>query len=544
MVADRSKTAMADEKTDISTGADTQPEAVPEDTYKMAQHWKCLAACTLMSLCPFQYGLDFGLIGGLQAMIGFLRVFGYEDASVPGGWNISTERQQLISSLMTLGAFLSSSLAGPIAAVMSRKMTVWAASALCVVSNVIMMSTTNIGGLYAGRLLLGIANGMFMTFAQLYIQECSPARYRGLMISSFQVWTSVGTLVGTVVDNFTAKIDGRNAYLIPLGLVYIIPVVMSLGLLFIPESPRWLAQHGKLDRARKALRWHRPGTEEEIDQEMRDIQAALETEMSRVKSVAVWDMFRNPIDRRRTILAACALTVQGASGAMYMIAYGTYFFQMAGIGDAFANSCILISVGVVAILINSALITHFGRRRVFLVSGLFLCGLAQLLTAVVYQVNPGAKSTGQAIVGLAVVYILGYNGMVSTYAWISGGELPSQRLRSYTFGFATAIGFFAAWLTTFTAPYFINPQSLNWGPKYGYIWTPSCWISALWVFFFLPEVKDRTLEEIDEMFEARLPARKFRKYVCLGRNGGGLGTASSPEDKEDAEVMHEEVSKA
>lgn len=69
-------------------------------------------------------------------------------------------------------------------------------------------------------------------------------------------------------------------------------------------------------------------------------------------------------------------------------------------------------------------------------------------------------------------------GMVATYAWISGGELPSQRLRSYTFGFATAIGFFAAWLTTFTAPYFINPESLNWGPKYGYIWTPSCWISA------------------------------------------------------------------
>lgn len=82
---------------------------------------------------------------------------------------------------------------------------------------------------------------------------------------------------------------------------------------------------------------------------------------------------------------------------------------MAGIGNAFENSCILISVGVVAILINSALITHFGRRRVFLVSGLLLCGLAQLLTAVVHHVNPGAKSTGQAIVALAVIYILSYN---------------------------------------------------------------------------------------------------------------------------------------
>lgn len=89
--------------------------------------------------------------------------------------------------------------------------------------------------------------------------------------------------------------------------------------------------------------------------------------------------------------------------------------------------------------------------------------------------------------------------MIATYAWLAGGEIPSQRLRSYTFGFAAAIGFFAAWLTTFTAPYFINPDALNWGPKYGYIWFPSGIVAAVWVWFFLPELKGRTLEEIDEM---------------------------------------------
>lgn len=192
---------------------------------------------------------------------------------------------------------------------------------------------------------------------------------------------------------------------------------------------------------------------------------------------------------------------------------------MANVGNSFENACILTAVGVVAILINSAVITHIGRRRIFLIIGMFLCGLAQLLTAVVYTIQPGTVSTGRAIVGLSVLYIAGYNGMVATYAWISGGELPSQRLRSYTFGLATSIGFFAAWLGTFTAPYFINPESLNWGPKYGYVWVGPCWIGAIWVYFFLPEVKDRTLEEIDEMFEARLPARKFRKHVCIGRAG-------------------------
>ncbi len=58
---------------------------------------------------------------------------------------------------------------------------------------------------------------------------------------------------------------------------------------------------------------------------------------------------------------------------------------------------------------------------------------------------------------------MGYNGMVATYAWLCGGEFPSQRLRSYTFGLAAAVGFLGAWLATFTAPYFINPDALNWG---------------------------------------------------------------------------------
>lgn len=89
--------------------------------------------------------------------------------------------------------------------------------------------------------------------------------------------------------------------------------------------------------------------------------------------------------------------------------------------------------------------------------------------------------------------------MIAVYAWLAGGEIPSQRLRSYTFGLAAAVGFLAAWLTTFTAPYFINPDSLNWGPKYGYIWFPSAIIAAVWVYFFLPELKGRTLEEVDEM---------------------------------------------
>ncbi|KAH8761343.1 putative maltose permease [Hyaloscypha sp. PMI_1271] len=487
----------------------------PDRKDNLAAHWKCLAACTLMSMCPFQYGVDFGIIGSLQAMKGFLEVFGHEDPLSPTGWNISPGRQQLISSLMILGAFLASSAAGPIALYLSRRWSIWSACVLCIVANVIMMTTDKIGGLYAGRLLIGLANGLFMTFAQLYLQEVAPAKYRGLVIASFQTWVSLGTLVGTVIDNGTKDIPSKQAYIIPLGIVYVIPGLVSIGLLFIPESPRWLLQMDREEDARKALKWLRPFPEL-VDAEFAEMKAAIDAEKLLAVNTEIIDIWRNPIDRRRTLLAVGAVTLQAASGAMYMISYGTYFFQMAKVGSPFMNSCILTAVGVVVIIINSCIITKWGRRRVFLVNGMLICGLCQLIVAAVYNTHPGTLATGKAIVGISVLYIMGYNGMVSSYAWLCGGEFPSQRLRSFTFGIAASVGFFGAWLTTFTAPYFINPDALNWGPKYGYIWAPSCIIGALWTYFYLPEVKNRTFEEIDEMFMAKLPARKFRGYKCVG----------------------------
>jgi len=306
-----------------------------------------------------------------------------------------------------------------------------------------MQATTDIAGLYAGRLLIGLANGLLVTHSQLYIHETSPAKYRGLAIGAFQYWTSIGSLVGTVIDNFTQQDTGRGSYIVSLGMVYIVPGLICIGLFFIPESPRWLLSQGKESDALAALKKIRPRGWQ-AEEEFAEMKVALETETTRDSTVGVADLFRTAVDRRRTLLSIASVTCQAASGAMFIIAYGTYFLAMANIGEPFANSCGLISAGVAAVIINGCIITRWGYRRVFLISGMTVCGICMLVMAAVSTADPGSPSTSRLIVAMSVLYIIGYNGAISTYAWVSGGEIPSQRLRSYTFGIATAIGFLGA----------------------------------------------------------------------------------------------------
>jgi hypothetical protein len=78
------------------------------------------------------------------------------------------------------------------------------------------------------------------------------------------------------------------------------------------------------------------------------------------------------------------------------------------------------------------------------------------------------------------------------------------------------MNFLLNWVGTYTAPYFINPAKLGWSAKYGYIWFGSNMVLVLFVIFCLPETKDRTLEEIHEMFEAGVPIREFKNHICDG----------------------------
>jgi SP family sugar:H+ symporter-like MFS transporter len=183
-------------------------------------------------------------------MVGFLKVYGYEDPSSPIGWSISPSVQSILGSFPLLGGFIGAWLCGPMGTIFNRRHALMISAGGTATAVIIMMATTNFGALYFSRILVGIAvnhsqltvsggaNTCLSTFAQLYIAEVAPAQFRGVMFGFISWWQSFGVLIGSIVTNSTESIPTKQCYLIPLGLCLIIPGLLIIILPFFPESPR------------------------------------------------------------------------------------------------------------------------------------------------------------------------------------------------------------------------------------------------------------------------------------------------------------------
>ncbi|KAH8808626.1 MFS transporter [Xylogone sp. PMI_703] len=479
-------------------------------------NWKCLVICAVVSMANLQYGFDTGAVAGFQAMTGFLQVFGYKDPTRPSGYNIHTKPQQLISSFLNVGTIIGTILTGPFASRFGRRPAIWAACVVSIVACAVQVSTTSLGGLYAGRIILGLSNGFFITFSNIYAVEASPPHLRGVLVSFFGFWVNIGSLLGSISDNYTKTRLNKLCYQIPLAALFAIPTLLAIFTIFVPESPRWLLLQGRETEARRSLERLRAGTlsPELLDEEFVEMQRGIEEEKELSSSASILDMFKGT-DLRRTLLCVIAIASHAASGIWFIISYGTFFFQMADIANPFQASILSNVMGLVGAVFGMFLTQKVFGRRPMLMIGSAGCGACMLAIAVAYTVAPHSKSAGRALVGFSLMFNFFYNGFQGTVSWPVAGELVSSRLRVLTMGLSTGVNYFFNWLISYCTPYFLNSNDLNWGPKYGYIWAGSNLICLIVFFFFIPEMKGRSLEELDEMFQNRVPRREFPKYQCV-----------------------------
>jgi len=389
-------------------------------------------------------------------------IFGFPSKTSALGWGIDPTVQQLISSLMSLGSFVAAFAVGPLGKYLSRRHSLWLGCALNHLGVILMIVAKDVSTLYAGRFIVGLANGLLDVIPQLYIHESAPAGQRGSLLGAFNAMVGLGLLVGSIVDNYTSTILGQDAYRIPLGLFFIIPTLLAVALFFMPETPRWLIEHNKLEQAHRALikLRHKDTSQQLIEAEFTEIKQSYETEKAMAEGAAVLDLFRTT-NLRRTLISFGLLSALGGAGSLFFLIFGTYFFAIAGQTQAFQESVGMTAAGLFATLLSMWLITKIGRRTILLL-GFAMQAICMLVIAVVYQYDSTSMAGGKALVAFTIIYLFFYNLCVTPYLYLSAGEIPTQRLRGYTLGTAIGIGFFWNWLCSYTAPFFLNPLELNW----------------------------------------------------------------------------------
>ncbi|KAI1391846.1 general substrate transporter [Hypoxylon trugodes] len=479
------------------------------------ENWKCALICLGMAIATTQYGFDVSIVGTFQTMPGFLMTFGYEDPSLKGGWGISTRDQQLIASFLNVGTLIGVLFITPFGRYFGRRHGIWMGTLVSFAGCATQIAANSIQSLCVGRALMGVSNAFFITFSNAYIVECAPPKLRAVCSAMFAITINIGTIIGAVVDEKTSHMMNRLSYQIPLACLFIFPAFLSIFIFFIPESPRWLMLHDRRKEAEQSLAFLRGNSlePEYLQEELVEIIRGVEEEKLNASSSSFLDIFRGT-NLRRTMLCLAIVVSRAASGVWVFLSYGTYFFQQAGVDDVFKVGIYTMTVqlvGVVAGLYCAYRV--WGRRTMFLIGtgGAIISMAGPALGA---TIAPDTPEAAKAFLAFTFFYVIVYCGFAGSMTWPISAEVVSSRLRVVTLSFATGVDYVFAWLISFCSPYFLNPTALNWGAKYCWIWAASNALTFVFIWMFLPDMKGRSLEEIDELFKKRVATRDFPTFEC------------------------------
>src|ERR1700760_3517726 len=311
---------------------------------------------------PRQVRRHVAISAGITALGGLL--FGYDTGVVSGALlflkkdfgGLSSFQQELVTSLLLVGAVVGALGGGRLAARIGRRITVLITAVVFIVGVLLVAFTPTFPVLLIARIIIGFAVGSASTVVPLYIGEVVPPRVRGGLVSLNQLAVTAGILVSYLIDYGLS--DSGNWRLM-FGLAVIPAVGLFIGMLFQQESPAWLIRQNRIDQARTVLR--RVRAEEDIDQEIREVQEISQQEGSYRDLIS-------PRVRPLVFVGVLLAVFQQITGINTVIYYAPTLLQGAGLGD---NAALLANVvnGVVNVgmtIVAIWLLDKVGRRPLLL----------------------------------------------------------------------------------------------------------------------------------------------------------------------------------
>jgi hypothetical protein len=333
----------------------------------------------------------------------------------------------------------------------------------------------------------------------------------------------------------TEAIASTAAFRIPMGLLILLPLLMLVGLLIIPESPTWYMSKDRNESAEAALiKINRSQKDYNPSEDLKILREAVETEREQEAQSTWSSLLRDPIERRKLIFACGAMVAQQINGIQFFYSYGVVFAQSIGIAQPFTISLITNVLQVIACL-AAVLLGNKVPRRINLIVTTIMMFCAFLVVGGLGTHKVLSNGFSVTIVVFSYIIICAFNFGLGPLAFAVASEMSTGRNRNKIMSCAIVTFFFTVWVISFTSPYLY--YSANLGPMLGFIYAGTTCITLAYVWFCVGETTGRSNLEIELFFQQKVPVRQWKNYQF----DHSVDSLNSSKDEERAALEVEEV---
>jgi len=487
--------------------------------------WVAMSVCILVATTGLFHGYDNGVVNLIFSMPSFRSMMGWPGAD---DYVVALDKAWTVNGF-NAGAAIAAVLSGHLLVDRyGRKPALILGSALFAVGGATQASATTPLQLIIGRLIAGVGVGITSASGPAYIAEVAPAKIRGAMVGVYQNNVCLAIVLAAVVNYADAHYEW--GWRISLGLQIVMGVITAVGLLFIPETPRFLESVGRSAEALHALAALRSGNEDKARVELEAVRAELAEETA-VGTASWTEIITNPFFRNVVIIGCFVQFFQILTGVNAIVSFsGTLFDSLGvnGVGAALAPPIAFL----LANMIGSFYLADRIGRRPLLIWGMVLMMLTMLIGGITDLLCPktvgddGKESipfvAGIVIIGAVVGFLFAFGISWGFGAWLYIPEIMPLRVRGKAVGLATGVN----WGPANVASAFITPVMIAspMGPGGTLLFFAG--VSALAIPFALlclPETRGKTLEEITPLFHFSTCGGLLRFARGNLRDGNGIG---------------------
>lgn len=339
-------------------------------------------SCFIIMLSQINFGMDTSAFNNTQAMTPFERKFGVYQPALK---RIAIEPYflSLLNSLPTIGQVSGLLLGSFVCRRFGRRMSFFTMCFFAWIAAILLITAQAKEQVLVGRMLNFVYVGMELASVPVTQSELAPAAVRGFVVGTYQLGIMVGGLIMALICLGTSKIPNENSYRIPFGTLFIIPTILFIGTFWIPEvsrslvsskpplylsltlmtlpqSPRWLLLKGRDKQARHNLQLLRQGafTDEQIEEEFQILKGTLELTAETGSFKEIWQ----GTNLKRTLIVLGTNFFLQATGQVFGSKYGTVFLKDIGAIDPFVMSTVNTVCAIAAVLLCMGINDKVGRK--------------------------------------------------------------------------------------------------------------------------------------------------------------------------------------